>query len=190
MGGWGAWLVWWKQPGLEGCQGLGHGSLHGRAVPVDSCAGKEGQFETVTSQFCSMGQGIGVEGHVLRIFWAGLVCRGCTLCWHNDSDKVVMDFKVVQSVFSSAFLEGWPVMGSDHQVHAWCLPLAVLYLVDCPSLLSFQGSDSFAFGAVWVPYRTALLQQWVDACLVSCLLGLSLWQTHHEVSAEQAQVSK
>ena len=42
-----------------------------------------------------------------------------------------MEFKeLVQSVFSAVYLEGRPVECSDHQVHTWCLPVAVLYTAD------------------------------------------------------------
>ena len=75
-------LVGWKQLGLEGCQCLGHGSLHRQAVPlpVHNCEIVLQKRTIWGSQFCSMGQGTGVEGQVLGVFWAGLVCWGCDLC--------------------------------------------------------------------------------------------------------------
>ena len=80
-----------------------------------------------TGQFCDMGQGTGVGGHVLGICLAGL-SAGAVLC--VDRGEVVMEFKeLVQSVFSTVYLEGRPVC-SDHQVHTWCLPVAVLYTAD------------------------------------------------------------
>ena len=48
-------------------------------------------------------------------FWLAW-SAGAVLC--VDRDEVTVEFrKVVKPVFSSAFLEGLPVKGSDHQVH-------------------------------------------------------------------------
>ena len=47
-------------------------------------------------------------------FWLAW-SAGAVLC--VDRDEVMVEFREVNSVFSSAFLEGLPVKGSDHQVH-------------------------------------------------------------------------
>ena len=97
----------------DGCQGLGHGSLCGQAIPIISYVGGQGHFEMVSSA---------VWGGVLEwlvmswvSFWLAW-SAGAVLC--VDRDEVMVEFReVVKSVFSSAFLEGLPVKGSDHQVH-------------------------------------------------------------------------
>lgn len=86
---------------------------------------------------------------------------GAALRVHIDeaihSDEVVVELKeVVQSVVSSSFLERWPAEGR---------------IGSSGPHLMFAGSDgcpssSDSFGAVRVPYRAAVLQQWADVCFV------------------------
>ena len=72
-GGKWTWLIGGKQPGLEGCQNLGHGSLRRHAVPIDDLCGGGGRGDVggggETDQFCDMGQGTGVGDHVLGSVW-------------------------------------------------------------------------------------------------------------------------
>ena len=116
------------------------------------------------NQFCNIGQGIEVEGHVLGfvcvcvcvcvracayVCVASLVCWGCTSCSQWQSYNGFEE--VAQSVSSSVFLEGWRVKGLDYRVHTWCLPALMLYPMGCLFMYCFHGSEFF--GAVWVPTK-------------------------------------
>ena len=90
----------------------------GRLFQSTICAGRWGWGwggGIDIGQFCNMGQGTGVGGHVLGVSLAGL-SAGAVLC--ADRGEVVMEYKeLVLSVFSTVYLEGRPVECSDHQAN-------------------------------------------------------------------------